>query len=301
MPLAPGIPTLGGLDPGGRMFFGMPYGAEFGETGGSGSILGGRSRLSRQAASIRGASPTSGGFRLSAGTGGAGGAGGNVGAGPGGFIGTSPGSGGGSPSYSREGFQQPEPISAETPVNPMEGYAFDRAKDYEANLAAGTNEEITRELQRARDDISVGMKAEGEAAMGRGADAGLFRTRALEAGKRDIHNLQGRLADVALGRRADAIGRLTSAGGQAAEGQRALHFGSLASRLADQRYQLDAAESQARLNQAPYDRLMRMMDSIGRYSGMLGDDSAGMLGGGGFGASAGPASPFGGWGRSSRR
>src|SRR5688572_3942286 len=104
--------------------------------------------------------------------------------------------------------RNPEPINVRTEVNPMQAAAFDttgdayrsaddaygRASKYEEEVSAGTAAETRRELQRARDEISVGMGAEGEGAMARGADPSLFRGRALAAGKRDLHALQGRLA-----------------------------------------------------------------------------------------------------------
>jgi hypothetical protein len=168
----------------------------------------------------------------------------------------------------------------------MQQEAFSRSADYEKNLAAGTNEEITRELQRARDDISVGMKAEGEAAMGRGADAGFFRSRAQEAGKRDLSNLQGRLADAALRRRHEALGGVREAAGSAAGEQRMMHLGTLASQAENQRILNDQASSQARLYEAPYQRLMEML----RTTGGLTQGGVGLEGVGGSSGSGGLAS-----------
>lgn len=168
-------------------------------------------------------------------------------------------------------------VDIHTSVNPLEDEAHNKWKAYESGLASGTNEEITRELQRARDEISVGMEREGEAAVGRGADAGFFRSRRLEQGKRDIHALQGKLADVALGRRAEALTGLTNAAGQAASGQRTLHLGTQAARLAENRLLLDQAEAQARLNEAPYRRMLDMFSTVGRFSSLL-PTTGGMLG-----------------------
>src|SRR5262245_32985156 len=105
----------------------------------------------------------------------------------------------------RQSFMNPGNVTASTGVDPREDYAYQRAKGYESGLADMTNEEITRELGRARDEISVGMAKEGEAAIGRGADPSLFRSRALSEGARNMSNLQARLADVALGRRNEAL------------------------------------------------------------------------------------------------
>lgn len=170
---------------------------------------------------------------------------------------------------------KPSSVSANTAVNPLEQEAADKWRGYESGLADGTNKEITRELQRARDDLSAGLEAEGAAAIGRGADAGFFKTRRMEAGKRDIHNLQGRLADVALGRRAEALSGFTGAAGQAAGGQRQLHLGEQAARLGEQRLLLDQADTQARLREAPYDRLLKTMST---YSSILGNSGASILG-----------------------
>lgn len=180
----------------------------------------------------------------------------------------------------RNYFANPPNVDATTPYDPGETYAYDRAKDYEANVAKGTNEETSRELARARDEISVGMRAEGEDAIGRGADPSLFRSRALESGKRDLGNLQARLADVSLRRRESALGLLSGSATARASSQRAMHLGTMQQRLAEQRYQLDAAETQSRLREAPYDRLAKLMETYGRYGGMVGR-SGGMTGSGG--------------------
>jgi hypothetical protein len=181
----------------------------------------------------------------------------------------------------------PGPISADTSVNPMQDYAYGQAKDYASGLASGTNEEITRELQRSRDDISQGMRAESEGAMSRGADPTLFRERALSEGARNISNLQGRLADVALGRRAEANRDLTSAAQSAASEQRMMTLGSLEAQVNEQRALTERAEAQSRLNEAPYDRMMQMMrlvsDTSGSYAGLSGGAGGGITGGAGGG------------------
>ncbi len=183
-----------------------------------------------------------------------------------------------------EALRNPGAISAETPVNPLQQAAFDASKKYSDELAGGTNAEITRALSRGRDEISVGMRAEGEAAMSRGADPTLFRTRALQSGQRNLNDLEGRLTDVALGRRAESNRDLTSAAGGAASEQRQMHLGTLASQLEGQRNLTAAAETQSRLYQAPYDRLLAMMQSVAgnrdAYGGLTGGDGGGVIGGG---------------------
>jgi hypothetical protein len=160
------------------------------------------------------------------------------------------------PDPTRQQYQKPEEASTtETPVNPMEQSAYNAASKYNNELESGNTAETTRTLAQARDELSVGMQKEGEAAIGRGADAGLFRSRALESGKRNIAKLQGDLADKAFGRRNEAINTLSSTATRAAEGQRTLHLGTMAAANADKRTQIDAADQQARLRQAPYDRL----------------------------------------------
>lgn len=178
----------------------------------------------------------------------------------------------------------PAPITASTPVNPMQQEAYGAAKDYSSSLMGGTNEMITRELGRYRDDISTGMKAEGEGAMARGADPGLFKSRALASGQRGMADLQGRLADVSLGKQAEAIGLQTGAAGSAAGEQRLMHLGSLSQRLQEQRALTEQAETQARLNEAPYKRLMDMMGSVAQNRDAyeaFGGGGGGLLGGGG--------------------
>lgn len=194
------------------------------------------------------------------------------------------GGGGGSSGSSSAAsqFSAPAPININTATNPLEQQAFDSFASYNKDLAAGTNDEIVRELQRARDDISKGMQKEGEAAIGRGADPALFKTRLLESGKRDLHALQGQLADVALRRREGALGGMASAANAAASGQRTMHAAAAGQRLAEQRLQLDAADQQQRFNEAPYERLLKMFDTSARYSSLLGDRDVSLLGSGGY-------------------
>lgn len=195
----------------------------------------------------------------------------------------------------------PPPIEADTPVNPMQKTAFDAAQNYESGLAKGTNEEITRELQRARDEISVGVKGEGEAAMGRGATPGFFKSRAMAEGARNLNALQGKLADVALEKRAGALDRLTTAAGSAAGEQRLMHLGTLASRLDAQRELDERADLQARLNDAPYRRLLDMLSQVkgfmGGTGGLLAPAGGTGLGTGGYKPPAGYTGPT--WSRGS--
>ena len=182
----------------------------------------------------------------------------------------------------------PSPITADTPVNPMQQTAFGDAKAYSDSLASGTNQMITRELGRYRDDISTGMKAEGEAAGARGADPAFFRSRALASGQRGMADLQGRLTDVALGKQAEGIGLETGAAGSAASEQRLMHLGSLSQRLAEQRALTEQGEVQARLNEAPYNRLISLLGSVGGNVNAFGafgagGDTSGVLGGGSSG------------------
>lgn len=183
-------------------------------------------------------------------------------------TGGNPGGGGGG-GAAGAGSTGPSVVNIQSEVDPMEKDANDAWKKYGDELAAGTNEETTRELQRARDEISVGMEKEGSAAAGRGAGGGFFKTRALESGKRDLHALQGNLADVSLGRRAEALSGRTASAGQAASGRRELQFATQSMGLAEQRYQLDAAEAQRRAQEAPQDRLLRTIETASRI-GLLG-------------------------------
>lgn len=207
-------------------------------------------------------------------------------------------SGGGTPSYSTQAaaLRNPDPITSETPVNPGQADALNRAKNYESGVASGTNEETVRELGRARDEISVGMKREGEAAMSRGADPSLFRNRALGAGARNLSNLQGRLADVSLGRRAEAVGLVGSRADAAAGEQRLTNFSSISAQLDANRGLREQAETQARLQEAPYNRLTTMLQNVGNYRdafGALGAPS--VTSGGGFVSSPAPAPVSGGY------
>lgn len=180
-----------------------------------------------------------------------------------------------------EALRNPEPVVTSTPVNPMQSESFGMTRDsYGAakgladSITGGTNEEINRELGRARDETSVGIKKEGEAAMGRGADAALFRGRAAAAGARDMGNLQARLAGVALDKKQAAVnsqvgasGNAANAAAQAAGEQRSLALGTSAQRLADSREVRERAESQARLDQAPFDRMLSLMSTVGQFGG----------------------------------
>lgn len=160
--------------------------------------------------------------------------------------------------------RSPAPATASTPVNPGQADALNRAKSYETGLATGTDAMIGRELGRARDEISVGMQKEGEGAILRGADPTLFRTRALDAGRRSLNDLTGKLTDVSLGRREGAVRAVTDAAGGAAGEQRMMHLGTMQQRLAEDIALRETAETQARLYQAPYDRLLQTMNSVGR-------------------------------------
>lgn len=195
-------------------------------------------------------------------------------------------------SQQAEALRNPGPVTTSTPVNPLQSGAHDltkesygAARDLASGITAGTNEEINRELGRARDEISVGMQKEGVAAMSRGADPSLFRSRALASGARDMGNLQARLADVALNKRQTAVNSqvgaasnvATSAAQTAAE-QRAMHLGTQAASLADARELRERAESQARLEQAPFDRLVEMMRTMGQFGGAFSGLTAGNTG-----------------------
>ena len=196
------------------------------------------------------------------------------------------GGGGGGATAQGQALATPAPVTASTPVNPMQQESYNRAAGFESNLAQGTNEEITRELGRARDDISAGAKSEGEAAMARGADPTLFRSNALAAGARNLGNLQGRLADVALEKRQGAINSMGNLAGQAAGEQRQMQLGTLAAQSQSQRDLVAQAEVQARLNEAPYQRLLEMLKAQG---GLLGG-GVGIVGGGQGGGYAGGGS-----------
>lgn len=181
-------------------------------------------------------------------------------------------------------------VTGTTAFNPAQQGASDAATRYEQGVAAGTSEETQRELGRFRDEISTGMRAEGEGAMGRGADPTLFRTRALGAGQRDLTNLQARLADVSLGRRAEAVGLRTGAAGAMASENRMMHLGTLSQRLAEQRAQMEQQELQHRLSEAPYQRLASMMSLVGSqrpsYSVLGGGEATGAVLGGSSSARA---------------
>lgn len=170
---------------------------------------------------------------------------------------------------------KPTPIITSTPVDPMQKSAYDAWNDYNSGLANNTNTEITHEIGRARDDLSIGLGKEVEGALLRGADPNLFATRFAEGGRRSLNDLQAKLTDVALGRRAEALGGVTTSADRAASGQRELHLGTAAQSLAERRLALEAAEAKRRTTDAAYDRLLGMLGHVGDVGGMTG-------GGGGF-------------------
>lgn len=191
----------------------------------------------------------------------------------------------------------PPPITAETPVDPGQAAALKDAQDYSHGLSSGTNDMITRALGRERDDISVGIKGEGEAAMGRGADPSLFRSRAVDAGARRLSDLQGKLTDVALGRQNEAINTEANAAAGAAGLRNQLQLGTLAQRLAEQRAETERAEAQQRMYDDPYQRLLSMMNSNPFQGASPYGGGAGPYGGGGGGGGpvGGAGSPGGGY------
>lgn len=212
---------------------------------------------------------------------------------PGGDWGSpAPGGGTGTGTTPRATYASPPPIDVTTPYDPGQERARTGWEEYSSELEAGTAAETERELQRYRDELSKGLLAEGEAAISRGADPSLFRSRALEGGRRGLLELQGRLADVSLGRRAEALSGMTGAAGAAASERRMMHLGTLAAQQEAQRTLIDQAESQARLQDRPYQRLTDLMGAIG---GLLGGSSdftgltgttpggGGGIGGGGIG------------------
>ena len=229
--------------------------------------------------------------------------------------------------------RNPPAQNTSTPVNPMqsEAYgatkgsignsqtAFNTAADFQKGLAGQQNELINKQLASARDDISAGMRSEGIAAMSRGADPSLFKSRALQQGQQYLGKLQTGLTADALAAQNQAVGNLTgaanastnatgnsaSAANMAAGNQTNLQLGTLAAQSQAQRDADAAAAEQARLYQAPYDRLMGMMSSVAQNGGAFGATNGGgftgpsgstMANGGiqtvGFGRS--PRSSFGG-------
>jgi len=186
----------------------------------------------------------------------------------------------------------PPPITADTPTDPGQAAALTDAQNYSKGLSNGSNDMIQRALGRQRDEISVGIKGEGEAAMGRGADPSLFRSRAVDAGARQLSDLQGKLTDVALGRQNEAINTEANAAGSAASLRNQLHLGTLAQRLAEQRAETERAEAQQRMYDAPYQRLMDMMKNS-PYGGGGGGGPYGGGGGGPYGGGSGGGSPGG--------
>lgn len=170
----------------------------------------------------------------------------------------------------------PAPVTATTAPSPYQAESYARAREasgrataYEAGLSNLTNQEIQRELGRYRDEVSGGLLREGEAAILRGADPALFRTRLLGESMRAYGALQGRLADVALGRRGEALGLMRQSAAGAgeiasgiAENQRGLQLGTLAARLAEERLNMERTALQSRVQEDPYRRLMEMLQLV---------------------------------------
>lgn len=191
----------------------------------------------------------------------------------------------------RAALLSPEPITAETPVDPGQATALSSAHAYSAGLSDMSADEITRALGRERDEISVGIGKEGEAAMGRGADPSLFRSRAVDAGARRLSDLHGKLTDIALGRKRDAIETETSAAESAAGLRNSLHLGTLSARLGEQRAATERAEVQARLQDAPYARLSDLMSRYGSLTSSSGPLTSSRRGPGGLGSPGGGYRP----------
>jgi hypothetical protein len=177
--------------------------------------------------------------------------------------------------------QQTQNTSATTGSDPMQANAYGRAADFERGLADNTSDETRRAVSQARDEVSVGMAKEGNAAMSRGADPSLFRSRALASGQRYIADVQGKALDSALEKRLGAVNALTGAAGEAATNKTNLHLGTLNAKLGQDRLAVDRSEAQARLEEAPYERLIQMMNTIAQNR-----DSYGALGGDGQPAAA---------------
>ena len=161
-----------------------------------------------------------------------------------------------------DALRNPAPQTVSTPVNPLQQTAFDAANKYQSGLANNQNELINKQLATARDSISSGMRSEGIAAMGRGADPSLFRQRALAQGQQYLGHLQTGLTADALAAQGQAVNSLTGAAGSAAGNQTNLQLGTLAAQAEQQRIANEQAAMQARLYQAPYDRLAGMMGQV---------------------------------------
>jgi hypothetical protein len=228
----------------------------------------------------------------------------------------SPGFGGGPTGGAGDGQQSallnPPPLTANTPVNPLQQQGFDntqsafnRAGSYADQFGSLANTANTNALSSARDVIS-GMTKEAEqggiqrGGVGSGLSQ-LLRSNMLNQGTRSLHKLGGELTDAANMRQidanravADAAGGTASAANMAAGQQNALQLGSWAAQNAAQQTLIAQAAAQARLNEDPYNRLMSMMDSISRNRGSYGSlgGGLGVLGGGtpgglgGFGSSS---------------
>lgn len=173
---------------------------------------------------------------------------------------------------------KPTPVITNTPVNPMQQNAYDQWSTYNKGLAENNNTEITHQLQQNRDELSVGLGKEVNGALLRGADPGLFATRYAESGRRSLNDLQAKMTDVALGRRAEALGGVTGSANLAAAGQRELHLGTMAQSLAERRLALDAADAKQRTVDSQYSKLLSMLGSIGSGMGGYGYGGSGVMG-----------------------
>lgn len=151
-----------------------------------------------------------------------------------------------------------EPMVTNTAVNPMQKHAYDAASSWEKGIADETNLETTRELSRFRDEVSRGVQAEGEEAMGRGADSAFFRSQALAGGSRDLSNLGAKLAGENLKAHQGAIDSLTDSAGSAADQQNRMNLGTMSANIDQQRVDLDAADQQHRYGREPYEDAMDM-------------------------------------------
>ena len=216
----------------------------------------------------------------------------------------------------RDDILNPPPLTANTPVNPMQqqGFnntqsAFGNAQDFNRNIMSLQNEQNSQALMNAR-DIGSGMAREAErggiqrGGVGSGLSS-LLRNQSLDSSLRSTHKLQGELVgeglrakNAAMGNEINAAGGTASAANMAAGQQNAMQLGSWAAQNAAQQTLIQQAAEQQRLNQAPYNNLMSMIDSISRnrgaYGALGGGSGGGVLGGGAMGG-------LGGYGGSSGR
>lgn len=211
--------------------------------------------------------------------------------------------------------RKPAAQTTSTPVNPLQQQAFgntqsafNTAQGYQRGLAGNQNELINKQLATARDDISTGMRNEGISAMSRGADPTLFRQRALGQGQQYLGHLQTGMTANALAAQGQAVNSVTGAAGtsaqaagSAASNQTQLQLGTMAAQSDAQRVANEQAATQARLYQAPYDRLSGMMGQVAQTApsyGALGGQApltGGWVGVGGqntFGGGFNPARAF---------